>query len=154
MKIESDAAPHNQVKRGDLELVKARESDQHRLGNIPFRITSQTTGENHVFVTDINGEAKTEAAWNPHTQRTNANDAAVAADGTVDESKLDPEAGVWFGLTQEGWSVKPNDNLGALPYDTYQVDELRERRARAREHDDAHHAAWIPDRYGHGGQPA
>ncbi len=125
VKIESDAAPHNQVKRGDLELVKARESDQHRLGNIPFRITSQTTGENHVFVTDINGEAKTEAAWNPHTQRTNANDAAVAADGTVDESKLDPEAGVWFGLTQEGWSVKPNDNLGALPYDTYQVDELR-----------------------------
>ena len=123
--IEGDAVPHNQVKRGDLELVKARESDQHRLENIPFKITSQTTGENHVFVTDINGEAKTEAAWNPHTQRTNANDAAVAADGVVDESKLDPEAGVWFGLTQEGWSVKPDDTLGALPYDTYQVDELR-----------------------------
>lgn len=125
VKIEGDAAPHNQVKRGDIELVKARESDQHRLDNIPFMITSETTGESHVFVTDENGEAKTEAAWNPHTQRTNANDAAVSADGAVDESKLDPEAGIWFGLTREGWTVKADDDLGALPYDTYQIDELR-----------------------------
>ena len=124
VRIEGDKAPRNQVKRGDLELVKVRESDQHRLGGIPFKITSKTTGEAHVFVTDDNGEAKTEAAWNPHTQRTNANDSAVSADGSVDESMLDAEAGVWFGLTTEGWSVKADDKLGALPYDTYQIDEL------------------------------
>ncbi len=124
VKIEGDKAPHNQVKRGDVELVKVRESDQRRLDGIPFRITSETTGESHVFVSDENGEAKTEAAWNPHTQRTNANDDAVAEDGTVDESKLDSEAGIWFGLTTEGWTVKADDALGALPYDTYQIDEL------------------------------
>lgn len=124
VKIEGDKAPRNQVKRGDLELVKVRESDQHRLGGIPFKITSMTTGESHVFVTDDNGEAKTEAAWNPHSQRTNANDSALSEDGSVDESKLDPEAGVWFGVTTEGWSVKADDKLGALPYDTYQIDEL------------------------------
>ncbi len=124
VKIEGDKAPHNQVKRGDVELVKVRESDQRRLDGIPFRITSETTGESHVFVTDENGEAKTEAAWNPHTQRTNANDDAVAEDETVDESKLDSEAGIWFGLTTEGWTVKTDDALGALPYDTYQIDEL------------------------------
>lgn len=124
VRIEGDKAPRNQVKRGDLELVKVRESDQHRLGGIPFKITSMTTGESHVFVTDDNGEAKTEAAWNPHTQRTNANDSAVSEDGSVEESKLDADAGVWFGLTSEGWSVKADDALGALPYDTYQIDEL------------------------------
>lgn len=124
VRIEGDAAPRNQVKRGDIELVKVRETDQHRLGHIPFKITSDTTGETHVVTTDDNGEAKTAADWNPHTQRTNGNDAALKEDGSVDESKLDPEAGVWFGLTTEGWSVKADDKLGALPYDTYTIEEL------------------------------
>lgn len=124
VKLTGDNAPHNQVKRGDVELVKVRESDQRRLGGIPFRITSDTTGEAHVFVTDDNGEAKTGASWNPHTQRTNANDGAVLDDGTVNESKLDSEAGVWFGLTSEGRTVAADDTLGALPCDTYQIDEL------------------------------
>lgn len=125
VRLEGDHAARNQVKRGDVELVKARETDQRRLDGIPFRITSETTGEAHVFVTDDNGEAKTEAGWNPHTQSTNANDEAVSEGGTVDETKLDPEAGVWFGLTTEGWSVGPDDELGALPYDTYRIEELR-----------------------------
>ena len=125
VRLEGDDAARNQVKRGDVELVKARETDQHRLDGIPFLITSETTGEAHVFVTDDNGEAKTEAAWNPHTQRTNANDEAISDDGSVDETKLDPEAGVWFGLTTEGWSVDADDDLGALPYDTYRIEELR-----------------------------
>ncbi len=125
VRLEDGGAARNQVKRGDIELVKARETDQSRLDGIPFLITSETTGEEHVFVTDDNGEAKTEAAWNPHTQRTNSNDDAVSDEGDVDEGKLDPEAGVWFGLTTEGWSVEPNDELGALPYDTYRIEELR-----------------------------
>lgn len=125
VRLEGDDAARNQVKRGDVELVKARETDQHRLDGIPFLITSETTGEAHVFVTDDNGEAKTEAAWNPHTQRTNANDDAISEDGDVDEAKLDPEAGVWFGITTEGWSVDADDDLGAMPYDTYRIEELR-----------------------------
>lgn len=107
----------NQVKRGDLELVKADEDSQRRMPNVPFRITSKATGESHVLVTDANGYATTAASFNKHTHRTNYND--TAADGSYD-----PEAGVWFGLTQEGWAVEPDDGLGALPYDVYDIEEL------------------------------
>ncbi|WP_165170869.1 VaFE repeat-containing surface-anchored protein [Adlercreutzia sp. ZJ242] len=120
----SDGAAYDQVKRGDLEFVKTRESDQKRLSGIPFKITSQTTGEWHVIVTDSNGEAKTNAAWISHTTRTNANDAALNADGTVDEAKLDASAGVWFGLTSTGSLTKADDSLSALPYDVYTIEEL------------------------------
>ncbi|WP_172135301.1 VaFE repeat-containing surface-anchored protein [Adlercreutzia sp. ZJ473] len=120
----SDGAAYDQVKRGDLEFVKTRESDQKRLSGIPFKITSQTTGEWHVIVTDDNGEAKTSAAWNAHATRANANDAALNADGTVDEAKLDASAGVWFGLTSTGSLTKADDSLSALPYDVYTVEEL------------------------------
>ncbi len=117
-------AAYNQVKRGDVEFVKVRETDQHRLAGVPFLIESATTGEAHVIVTDENGEAKTASEWNPHSQNTNGNDAAVGEDGTVDEARLDPTAGLWFGLTTEGWTVEVQDDLGALPYDTYFVREL------------------------------
>lgn len=108
-----------QVKRGDLMLVKAAEDTSHRLAGVPFRITSLTTGESHVLVTDANGEAKTCADWSAHTESTNANDAAVAEDGTVDASKLDSRAGIWFGTSE------PDNRHGALIYDDYKVEELR-----------------------------
>ena len=112
------AAVKNQVKRGDLEFVKVREDDMSRLAGVPFRITSQTTGESHVIVTDENGQAKTSAEWNKHSHKTNANDSVA------DERDYDSEAGIWFGLTQEGTMVAPDDALGALPYDTYDIEGL------------------------------
>ena len=113
----------NSTIRGDLSLVKVRESDQKRLSYIPFRITSNTTGESHILVTDENGEAKTSNGFNAHNVKTNANDAAVDAGGNVDVSKLDPYAGIWFGKTADGSMTTP-DNRGALPYDSYTVEEL------------------------------
>lgn len=109
----------DQVFRGDVEFVKARESDQNRMANIPFRIRNNATQESHIVVTDANGQASTATLWNAHTAKTNANDAAVGADGTIDESKLDPTAGVWFGTSAA------NDAKGALPYGTYTIEELR-----------------------------
>lgn len=101
-----------------------RERGMGRLSGIPFLVTSETTGESHVVVTDANGQIDTASSWNPHSQRTNANDAAVSADGTVDEAALDPDAGVWFtGATDV--TTDPIDSLGALPFDTYRVEELR-----------------------------
>lgn len=117
-------AAYNQVKRGDIEFVKVRENDQKRLAGVPFLLTSNTTGESHLLVTDENGEAKTAASWNKHTYKTNANDKAYGADGKLDESALDAYAGIWFGLTHEGTMVDADDALCALPYDTYTLQEL------------------------------
>ena len=113
-----EGAVKNQVKRGDLELVKVSEADMARLAGVPFRITSETTGESHILVTDENGYASTSAEWNKHTNKTNANDTAA-------EEDFDFEAGIWFGLAKDGSTVPANDKLGALPYDTYTVEELR-----------------------------
>lgn len=116
--INEAGAIENQVKRGDLELVKARTSDGARLAHVPFKITSQTTGESHVIITDDNGYASTAHSWNAHSFKTNQND-------ELDPDTYDPEAGIWFGLTTEGWTTTPRDELGALPYDTYTIEELR-----------------------------
>lgn len=116
-----------QVYRGDFEFVKAREDTQNRLAYVPFKITSVGTGESHIIVTDANGEAKTASSWNAHTEKTNANDAVVRADGTIDESKLDPYAGIWFYGTADKskWgSIKVNNAKGAMAYGEYLIEEL------------------------------
>lgn len=51
----TDDAVDDQVIRGDLHLVKVRERGMARLPGIPFLVTSLTTGEVHVVVTDTNG---------------------------------------------------------------------------------------------------
>ncbi len=107
----------NQVKRGDLKLIKVGEGSMKRLGHVPFQLTSKTTGESHILITDENGALSTHASWNAHTHNTNAND-------NLDEDSFDEEAGTWFGLTQNGTITEPDDALGALPFDTYQLTEL------------------------------
>ena len=52
---------YNQIKRGDIEGVKIGAGTHKRLADVPFRITSKTTGENHVVVTDDNGQFSTSA---------------------------------------------------------------------------------------------
>lgn len=110
-----------QIIRGDFKFVKAIENTQTRVNKALFKVTSQTTGETHYIVTDANGGFN--SADTKHSEKTNANDAAIAADGTVDESKLDPEAGIWFSGTKDK-DVPVNDAKGALPYDTYDVTEI------------------------------
>ena len=117
---DGDAA-YNQVIRGDLEFVKVGEGGEAHMGrfaNVAFKLTSQTTGESHIVVTDKNGEVRTESSWNAHSQNTNGND------GVEDEAAWDDHAGTWFGLTTEGWMVDVQDELCALPFDTYTLEEL------------------------------
>ena len=117
---DGDAA-YNQVIRGDLQFVKVGEGGEANMGrfaNVAFKLTSQTTGESHIVVTDENGEVRTVTEWNPHSQNTNGNDEIT------DESLWDDHAGTWFGLTTEGWMVDVQDELCALPYDTYTLEEL------------------------------
>ena len=101
----SDKAIKNNPIRGDLRGVKISDGDAKRLANVPFSITSVTTGESHVIVTDINGEFNTASSWNPHSQHTNR--------GETDRD------GVWFGQPET-----LNNDLGALLYDTYLIEEL------------------------------
>lgn len=95
----------NQVIRGDLEFVKVSDGEQKRLANVPFSITSKTTGESHTIVTDDNGYASTSSKWNKHTVHTNRGETS--------------EDGIWFGTS------KPDDTKGALIYDTYIIEEQR-----------------------------
>jgi len=95
-----------QIIRGDLRLVKVGDQFE-RLAGVPFRITSITTGESHVIVTDANGQASTESDWNPRV-----------AD-TVNRGELYSD-GVWF-----GHFGAMTDSKGALPFDTYIIEELR-----------------------------
>lgn len=125
------------VFRSDLEFTKAASDDSHSLAGVPFKITSKTTGESHVIVTDENGKASTKASWNKHTQDTNGNDWIMSEDvegiqgfvaKLLDAAKvLDPTCGVWFGQYTDGDETKitdPDDERGALPYDEYILEEL------------------------------
>lgn len=99
----------NQVKRGDLKFIKKLELTENSMSGIPFKITSKTTGESHIVVTDENGEVNTEASWNKHSYNTNGNDGG----------NYDPANGIWFGI-----NAPVNDEVGALPYDDYTIEEL------------------------------
>ena len=96
---------YNQIKRGDIEGVKIGDGTHKRLADVPFRITSKTTGESHVVVTDKNGQFSTASDWVSHKQNTNRGKTS--------------EDGIWFGTSE------PDDSKGALLYDTYEIEELR-----------------------------
>lgn len=122
----------DRVARADLAFLK-RADGAAKLAGIPFKLTSKTTGEWHIIVTDKNGMASTQAtAAHPHDARTNANDEQFRAeDGSfqmplvLDEEALDATAGTWFGLTADGNAVPADNARGALPFDTYELEELR-----------------------------
>lgn len=120
-----DESLTDQVVRGDLRFLKCSGKDGSPLAGVPFLITSLTSGESHVVVTDDNGRYDSSSKWNAHSQNTNANDAALAEDGTLVSEKLDATAGLWFSGDQKAEPAAPRENLGALPYDSYRIDELR-----------------------------
>ncbi len=96
---------YNQIKRGDIEGVKIGSGTHKRLSDVPFKITSKTTGESHIIVTDKNGQFSTAADWTSHKKNTNAGKSS--------------EDGIWFGTSE------PDDSKGALLYDTYEIEEIR-----------------------------
>ena len=145
-----DDAVANQVLREDWHFQKKAEDSMERMDKIAFLVTSQTTGEKHVIVTDENGTWG--SAWVNHSSNTNANDpTSPTANGALgidedgdwyvkDSSKLNFDSGVWFtgmspdatqwnddgaSYTVNGQTVSVNDDLRAFPYDTYTVQELR-----------------------------
>lgn len=115
----------DQVNRGDIRLIKRDDQTQKPLSGVIFKLTSKTTGESHLLITDENGETNTSSEFVKHSYKTNQNDSALNADGTCDATKLVMDTGVWFGGTQDTEDgAKVCDTLGALPYDTYTIQEL------------------------------
>ena len=106
---DADHSILNRVKRGDFELRKIDSKTQKVMPGVEFSLTSTTTGESHRITTDDNGYYSSSAEWNPHTRNSNQG-------GTED--------GLWFGLDGEGGSAPVDNSLGALPYDTYILEEL------------------------------
>ena len=109
-----------QPKRGDLQFSKRDQDTMKKMAGVPFLVTSKTTGERHVVVTDANGQFDSSAFGSADS--CNANDSALKGDETsgftVDESKLDAASGVWFG------SEASRGARGAFPYDEYAIEEL------------------------------
>lgn len=115
----------DQVNRGDIRLIKRDDQTQKPLSGVIFKLTSKTTGETHLLMTDENGEINTSSEFVKHSYMTNQNDSALNADGTCDATKLVMDTGVWFGgIEDEEDRAKVTDTLGALPYDTYTISEL------------------------------
>ena len=103
-----------QVVRGDLFLRKVEGGSMEPLAGVPLLLTSQTTGEAHVLVTDENGMAGTASDW------------FARGDGSTNTSDgMEREPGaIWFaGRTDEALAPVTNER-GALPYDTYELEEL------------------------------
>ena len=123
----------NQVVRADVKLQKRDDTTGSKMAGVPFLIESVATGEKHVAVTDKNGVIDTSAT----RANSNAFDAALKDDGTIDDDKLvelvkrygnknsaEKQPTVWFGMNEKGTTAAASAALGALPYDTYKVTEL------------------------------
>lgn len=161
-----NATQKEQVVRGNVKFTKVLGVNKRPLANVPFKITSKTTGETHYAVTDANGVIDTSTMTK--NDKTNANDKAFNGD-SVDESKLSSENGIFFtgkaatnagdattqpnaatpaanaqaqpattntdpatqptganGATNtETPSTDAEKTSGMLPYDTYEVEEIR-----------------------------
>lgn len=96
--------------RADIKFKKVALDTGKPLSGIAFKITSKTTGESHVVVTDKNGMIDTSKI--KHSKNTNAAD--------KDNKTI---SGTWFyGNKEETGTI--DDSLGALPFDTYEITEL------------------------------
>ncbi|MBR3132190.1 VaFE repeat-containing surface-anchored protein [Candidatus Saccharibacteria bacterium] len=108
---------NDDVIRGNVKFKKVDKNNNNApMANIPFRITSDTTGESHIVVTNSNGVVDTSA--NSHSNHTNGYD-SISDPNTITYQGY----GTWFGKNGNS-TVTVDDSLGALPYDTYTIKEI------------------------------
>ena len=119
----------NQVVRNEISFNKIADGTNARMDRIAFVLTMMKTGEQHVIVTDRNGMFHSGGKTNPHSKNTNANDALLKKyqdeDAVIPSDETDPKAGIWFSKGQKGSEAVVRDDLGALPYGEYRMEELR-----------------------------
>lgn len=111
--------------RMDLAFTKLDYETRKEMAGIPFKITSATTGESHIVVTDSAGYYSTNTSHAGHGENTNVNDKYLSQNLTSYDYCV--ETGIWFYGTanQAEWDASLIDETkGALPYDTYVIEEL------------------------------
>ncbi|MBP3898654.1 MAG: VaFE repeat-containing surface-anchored protein, partial [Mogibacterium sp.] len=128
----------NYVYRSDVQGTKIADSTSERFSYVPFKIISVTNGETHVVVTDANGffstkdrratgdldedeDADTARKQNPFDDLLKAEDIKTA---DLEKRKGDILHGVWFGTGEFGDKTAMNSKFGALPYDSYILEEM------------------------------
>ena len=128
----------NYVYRSDVQGTKIGDGDSKRFSYVPFKIISVTNGETHVVVTDKNGffstkdrraegdldedeDADTSRTQNPFDDLLEAKDIKSA---DFDSRKDQILQGVWFGTGEFGSIAAMNSSFGALPYDSYILEEM------------------------------
>ncbi len=126
------------VYRSDVQGTKIADSTSERFSYVPFKIISVTNGETHVVVTDANGffstkdrratgdldedeDADTARKQNPFDDLLKAEDIKTA---DLEKRKGDILHGVWFGTGEFGDKTAMNSKFGALPYDSYILEEM------------------------------
>lgn len=116
---------YEELIRTDLAFTKLDYETRKEMAGIPFKITSATTGESHIVVTDSAGYYSTNTSHAGHGENTNANDKYLSQNLTSYDDCV--ETGIWFYGTadQSEWDASLIDETkGALPYDTYIIEEL------------------------------
>lgn len=116
-----------QAIRGDIVFAKHSSDTDSPMSHVLFRVTSETTGESHIIMTDTDGSYS--SLSHVHSERINALDGIVDDSGTVDESQLSDDYRTWFygyhdTAMDEASSPSPDGTRGCFPYDTYLFEEL------------------------------
>ena len=126
------------VYRSDLQGTKIGDGNSERFSYVPFKITSVSNDETHVLVADMNGyfstkdnrtkdkleedeDADIARKQNPFDDLLTAESISTA---DIKERKEDIKQGVWFGTGEFNSNAAMNGSYGALPYDSYIIEEL------------------------------
>ena len=126
------------VYRSDVQGTKIGDGDSRRFSYVPFKIISVTNDETHVVVTDKNGffstkdrrtagdldedeDADTTRNQNPFDDLLTAKEIKTA---DLEKRSAQILQGVWFGTGEFGSTAAMNSGFGALPYDSYILEEM------------------------------
>ena len=116
------AKTDEQIKRADLRFRKV-DIDGRPMAGIPFMISrldaKSNVVESHIIVSDADGIVDT-SIRSKTDDKVNSLDEYVEAGVFTDDSKLDGEAGIWFGEQSAR-----DDEKGALIYAAYSITELQ-----------------------------
>lgn len=111
--------------RGDVRFVKMDNNNGIPMDNTLFSISAldknNNVKETHLVVSNQDGVVDTSSSFIRHSIHTNGYDALYDAEAPI----VFQGYGTWFGIDSNSQPLTVNDSLGALPYGTYIIQELK-----------------------------